>query len=105
VDRGPSYEPAAAYALGLFADAITDDATRRRFADDFDGTLKEVLERGGAKPEDLPKGVREFLHGLSYDKLGVLADLQKTMVDEGLYDTVEQPARDARHGVATLAKL
>jgi hypothetical protein len=107
VGKGP-YSEAAAYALGLFAEAITDDTTRRRFADDFNATLKEVLEAGGARVQELPQGVRTFLRGLSFQQLGVLAELQKEMVKAGLYDTFAEPARatrDAHHGIATLAKL
>jgi hypothetical protein len=102
--KGP-YSEAAAYALGVFADAIQSAETRQKFVENFDRTLKEVLEDKGAKKEDLPQEVRTFLNGLSLDQLDLLAELQATMVKAGLYDTIDEPAKDAHHGVATLAKL
>jgi hypothetical protein len=94
-------------ALALFADAITDAPSRRRFANDPLELFKELLSQRGSSFEELDAEVQQaftdLFGDLSYEELRLLARLQSTLggvnPEHGLNERVEVGS------FVTLAKL
>ena len=70
----------AEQALAVWAEAITNPATRGEFAKDKRGTIDKTLKANNRSINDLPQEVVDFLTGLSAQELQTLANLQATMV-------------------------
>jgi hypothetical protein len=76
-------DPDARNEFARFANLITDPHVRREFDKDPLGTL----ERHGVNVAALPEAVRDFLADLSFEELRLLAHMQETLVDSGLFVT------------------
>jgi hypothetical protein len=79
-------------ALAIWAEAITDPATRRRFERNPEETIDAALQERGHSIADLPDAVVEFFLELSVAELKTLATLQTTMVavrDQGFTSLAE----------------
>jgi len=70
----------AQQALAIWAEAITEPATRERFGEDPRRAMEEALAKFDRSLRDLPDDVVDFFAGLSLEELQTLANLQTTMV-------------------------
>jgi hypothetical protein len=92
----PEGKVPAARALEVVAELIKDGNGRKDYKKDPKDAFDKEKERLGepfksTKYDDIPHNARVALQDLSEDELKLLAKLQKTFVDDGLYVDVPSP--------------
>jgi hypothetical protein len=80
-------------ALAAFAGAIASPETRRLFENNEVSLEKMIKDKDeGAKADDLPPTVRDFLNNLNGEEMRLLSRMQDTFVDAGFVCSPEQSA-------------
>jgi hypothetical protein len=94
----PEGKVPAARALEVVAELIKTGHGRKDYKKDPLGAFDKEKERLGepfksTKYDDIPQNARAALQELSEDELKVLAKLEKTFIDDGLFVDVPSPGK------------